>query len=610
MNTPHPELARITARIIERSKPTRSAYLALIDASRKNGPARGSLSCGNLAHGFAASPANDKLAIKAVQAPNIGIVTAYNDMLSAHQPFEAYPVFIKAAARSFGATAQVAGGVPAMCDGVTQGRPGMELSLFSRDVIAQATAVSLSHDMFDAAICLGVCDKIVPGLLIGALSFGHLPFVFVPAGPMTSGLSNKAKAAVRERYAAGNATRAELLEAESQSYHSAGTCTFYGTANSNQLLLEAMGLQLPGASFVNPGTPLRDTLTREAVARAIGMSALGDDYRPIGALVDECAIVNALVILLATGGSTNHAIHWVAVARAAGIIINWDDFNDIGNLVPLVARIYPNGDADVNHFHAAGGMAFIVRELLAAGLMHASIRTVSLGGMAAYATEPKLNSGALAYQAALTTSADEHIVRPVARPFEAHGGLRLLTGNLGRALIKVSAVKPELRRIEAPAVVVDDPKELNVLHQQNKLPQDFVAVVRFQGPRANGMPEMHSLTPLLGLLQNAGRRVGLLTDGRLSGASGKVPAAIHVTPEALCGGSLAKLRDGDMIVIDGEAGVLEVKLSAEEFATRADAPPPLMRDLDLGRTLFASNRAQVGSAEEGALSISCGVTAP
>ncbi len=604
-----PRIAAVTDRIRRRSAPTRAAYLEKIERSRRSGPARGSLSCGNLAHGFAASDVADKLAIKAIVAPNLGIVTAFNDMLSAHQPFETYPAIIKDAARRAGGTAQVAGGVPAMCDGVTQGRPGMELSLFSRDVIAQATAIALCHDMFDAAICLGVCDKIVPGLLIGALAFGHLPVIFAPAGPMTSGMDNKAKAAVRERYAAGQATRAELLEAESASYHSAGTCTFYGTANSNQTLLEAMGLQLPGASFVNPGTPLREALTRAATRQVLSCTALGQDYRPIGRLVDERAIVNALAMLLATGGSTNHTIHWIAVARAAGIVINWDDFEAIGQAVPLLTHIYPNGSADVNHFQAAGGVAFLIRELTAAGLMHADSATMAPGqrGMAAYAEEPQLRDGALRYAPAPAVSGDEAVVRTVARPFEAHGGLRLLTGNLGRSLIKVSAVKPEFRRIEAPAVVVDDPKELNVLYKAGQLPPDFVAVVRFQGPRANGMPEMHSLAPLLGMLQGKGGKVALVTDGRLSGASGKFPAAIHITPEALDGGPLARVRTGDRVLLDGEGGVLDVRVPPAEFAARPLAQRPETGPLDLGRSLFGGNRAAVGSAEEGATSISCGI---
>lgn len=606
-------LAAITAKIIERSEPTRKAYLDFIADSKRtrlNGPARGSLSCGNLAHGFAASEPADKLAIKQVNAPNIGIVTAYNDMLSAHQPFEAYPAFIKAAAREFGATAQVAGGVPAMCDGITQGRPGMELSLFSRDVIAQATAVALSHDMFDAVVCLGVCDKIVPGLLIGALAFGHLPFVFVPAGPMMSGLSNKAKVEVRERYADGRATREELLEAESASYHSAGTCTFYGTANSNQALLEAMGMQLPGTSFINPGTPLRQALTRHSTERAIAMTALGQDYRPIGELVDERAVVNAIVMLTATGGSTNHTIHWVAVARAAGIIINWDDFDAIGKIIPLMTHIYPNGDADVNHFHAAGGLPFVIRELIQAGLMHADTKTIAAGtrGMASYTQEPTLTAeGSLHYQDCVAHSADTTVVRGVENPFEKHGGMKLLEGNLGRALIKTSAVKPEYRRITAPAVVVSEPKELNRMHKAGTLPHDFVAVVRFQGPRANGMPEMHSLSPLLGLLQGSGHRVALVTDGRLSGASGKVPAAIHVTPETLCGGALARVCDGDIITIDGETGEFHLHIDAATFAARHPVTLNPNMAMDLGRTLFALNRANVGSAEEGALSISCAV---
>lgn len=605
----HPRLTEVTERIKKRSADSRAAYLAFITHSQRTGPARGSLSCGNLAHAFAASGA-DKLRIKTVATPNIGIVTAFNDMLSAHQPFEHYPAIVKEAARAAGATAQVAGGVPAMCDGVTQGRPGMELSLFSRDVIAQATAIALSHDMFDGAICLGVCDKIVPGLLIGALSFGHLPFIFAPAGPMTSGISNKQKSQVRERYALGTATRAELLEAESASYHSAGTCTFYGTANSNQTLLEAMGLQLPGASFVNPGTPLRDALTRAATTRVIAATALAGDYRPIGRLVDERAIVNALVMLLATGGSTNHTIHWVAVARAAGIIINWDDFDDIGAVVPLLTRIYPNGEADVNHFAAAGGTAFVMRELMDAGMLHADVETMAEGvSLRAYTREPHLQNNALIYREGVANSADESVVRPVAQPFETQGGLRLLKGNLGRSLMKISAVKPEHRRIEAPAVVVDDPKELNLLHKAGKLPRDFVAIVRFQGPRANGMPEMHSLAPLFGNLQNEGRHVALVTDGRLSGASGKFPAAIHVTPEALDGGALARIQTGDMVTLDGETGVLDVRLTPAEFAARTNATRATPTHLDLGRTLFAGNRAQVGSAEEGALSISCVVNA-
>ncbi len=601
----HPRIQEITERIRQRSAPLRRAYLEGIDATHRDGPQRTRLSCGNLAHAFAACGPTDKGRLRADATPNLGIVTSYNDMLSAHQPFEHYPEIVRDTARALGATAQVAGGVPAMCDGVTQGRPGMELSLFSRDAIAQATAISLSHDMFDAALYLGVCDKIVPGLLIGALAFGHLPAVFVPAGPMTPGIPNKKKAEVRERYAAGEATREELLEAESASYHGPGTCTFYGTANSNQVLLEAMGLQLPGTSFVNPDQPLREVLTRAATERALRITALGSDYRPIGHLVDERAIVNAMAALMATGGSTNHTIHWVAVARAAGIVLTWDDIDQISQTVPLLARVYPNGEADVNRFAAAGGIQFVFRELLEAGLMH-DLPTIVPGGMQAYCDEPRSNDGQLDYVPGLAKSADESVVRPVAQAFEPQGGLRLLRGNLGRALIKTSAVKPEYRHIEAPAVVVDDPRALNKLHAAGVLPQDFVAVVRYQGPRANGMPELHSLAPLLGLLQNQGRRVALVTDGRLSGASGKIPAAIHVTPEAARGGPLGKLREGDMICLDAEAGILEVRVPAEEWAMREQAPNTTPSALDIGRSLFAVSRDVVTPADQGALSISCG----
>ncbi|CAN5176742.1 phosphogluconate dehydratase [soil metagenome] len=615
----HPILHEITERIRARSRRTREAYIEGIEAMRAAGPSRHRLSCANLAHGFAAAE-GDKPRLRGDATPNLGSITASNDMPSAHQPFEDYPSRIRAVERALGATAQVAGGVPAMCDGVTQGRAGMDLSLFSRDVIAQATAIGLSHDMFDAVLCLGVCDKIVPGLLIGGLAFGHLPMVFAPAGPMTPGLSNKQKAEVRERFAAGLATREELLEAEAASYHSPGTCTFYGTANSNQVLLEAMGLQLPGASFVNPGTPLRDALTDAATTRALALTDLGNDYRPIGRLVDEHAIVNAIVALAATGGSTNHTIHWIAVARAAGIVLTWDDMDAIAQVVPLLARVYPNGAADVNRFSAAGGIGFVFRELLDAGLMHGDIATIADGGMADYAREPRLlgagvseaglPGGGLTWVDGPAVSGDETVVRPASHPFEATGGLRLVQGKLGRAMMKLSAVVPEQRIIEAPAVVVDNPQALNRLHAADALPRDFVAVVRFQGPRANGMPEMHSLTPLLGMMQNQGRRVALVTDGRLSGASGKIPAAIHVTPEAAARGPLARLRDGDVIRIDGEAGVLEVLVDAEEFAARRpdrDTTPPAQ---DLGRNLFAFNRAMASPADQGALSISCGPLLP
>ena len=602
----HPKFHAITERIRQRSAASRAAYLAGVEAAHRQGPNRTRLSCGNLAHAFAASGNTDKRRLRTEPTPNLGIVDAYNDMLSAHQPFETYPPLIRETARSLGATAQVAGGVPAMCDGVTQGRAGMELSLFSRDVIAQATAVSLSHDMFDGVLCLGVCDKIVPGLLIGTLAFGHLPTIFVPAGPMTPGIPNKQKAEVRERYAAGEATREELLEAESSSYHAPGTCTFYGTANSNQVLLEAMGVQLPGASFVNPGTPLRDALTRAATQRALRITALGNDYRPLGRLIDERAIVNALAALMATGGSTNHTIHWVAVARAAGIHLTWDDMDALSQIVPLLARVYPNGDADVNRFAAAGGTQFVFRELMDAGLMHDDLPTVVPGGMRAYCDEPRLSGNALDYAPGIAHSGDETVLRPASNPFEAQGGLRLLRGNLGSSLIKLSAVKPEYRSITAPAVVVDAPQALNKLHAAGLLPHDFVAVVRYQGPRANGMPELHSLAPLLGMLQNQGRRVALVTDGRLSGASGKIPAAIHVTPEAARGGALARLREGDVIRLDGEAGVLEALVDADEWNAREAAANTSPAAHDLGRNLFALNRRHVAPADHGALSISCG----
>ena len=601
----HPVLHDVTERIRRRSRASRAAYLAGIDAMHQAGPSRSRLSCGNLAHGFAACGPTDKSRLRGEATPNLGIITAYNDMLSAHQPYEPYPALIREHARTLGATAQVAGGVPAMCDGVTQGRAGMELSLFSRDVIAQATAIGLSHDMFDSTVHLGICDKIVPGLLLGALAFGHLPAIFIPAGPMTPGIPNKTKAEVRERYAAGEATREELLEAEASSYHAPGTCTFYGTANSNQVLLEAMGVQLPG-SFANPGTSLRDALTRAATERALRISGLGDDYRPLGRLIDERAIVNAVVALMATGGSTNHTIHWVAVARAAGIVLTWDDMDRLSQVVPLLARVYPNGEADVNRFHAAGGVGFVFRELLDAGLMHGDIETVLPGGMRAWCDEPTLSDGALGFVPTVATSGDEAVVRPATRPFEAQGGLRLLRGNLGRSLIKLSAVKPEYRTIEAPAVVVDDPRALNKLHAAGLLPQDFVAVVRYQGPKANGMPELHSLAPLLGMLQNQGRRVALVTDGRLSGASGKIPAAIHLTPEAARGGAIAKLREGDIVRLDGEAGTLEALVDAAEWDAREPAPNTSHCAWDVGRNLFAFNRAMVSPADQGALSISCG----
>ncbi|AAF83872.1 phosphogluconate dehydratase [Xylella fastidiosa] len=607
---PHPNIQAVTDHIRQRSATTRTNYLAGIDAALRDGPSRSRLSCGNLAHGFAACGTADKERLREAITPNLGIITAYNDMLSAHQPFEHYPDIIRNTARVLGATAQVAGSVPAMCDGVTQGRAGMELSLFSRDNIAQSTAIGLSHDMFDAAIYLGVCDKIVPGLLIGALAFGHLPAAFVPAGPMPSGIPNKQKAEIRERYAAGQATRAELLAVEAASYHAPGTCTFYGTANSNQVLLEAMGVQLPGASFVSPGTPLREALTQAATERVLHITALGQDFRPIGRLIDERAIVNAIVALMATGGSTNHTIHWIAVARAAGILLTWDDMDRISQTVPLLARVYPNGEADVNRFHAAGGTAFVFRELMDAGLMYDDLPTIVAGGMRAYTQEPHLHHGTLGYNPSPTTSTDASVVRPVTHPFEPQGGLRLLRGNLGRALIKLSAVKPEYRAIEAPAVVIDTPQTLHKLHAAGALPKDFILVVRYQGPRANGMPELHSLAPLLGLLQNQGRRIALVTDGRLSGASGKFPAAIHLTPEAARGGPIGRIREGDLLRLDGEAGILEALVPTTEWETRTPAPNTATTSNDLGRNLFAINRQVVGPADQGGLSISCGPAPP
>ncbi|MGQ0501088.1 MAG: phosphogluconate dehydratase [Panacagrimonas sp.] len=598
----NPVVAAVTQRIRQRSAPTRGAYLARMAAARESGTARGRQGCTNLAHAFAASEPDDKQKLRASRWPNIGIVSAYNDMLSAHQPFERYPALIRQAAREAFAVAQFAGGVPAMCDGVTQGETGMELSLFSRDVIAMATAVALSHNVFDAVLCLGVCDKIVPGLLIGALSFGHLPVIFVPGGPMPSGLPNSEKAKVRQLFAQGKLGRDALLESEAQSYHAPGTCTFYGTANSNQMLMEVMGLHLPGAAFVNPNTPLRDALTAAATRRVAGITALGDHYTPLCEIVDERAVVNGIVGLHATGGSTNHTIHLIAIARAAGVIIDWDDFDALSAVVPLLARIYPNGAADVNHFHAAGGMGFLIRELLAAGLLHGNIKTASGRGLEAYAEEPVLDGATLAWRAAPAQSHDTSVLRPVSAPFAADGGLRCVSGNLGRAVIKISAVKPEHRVVEAPAVVFDSQEAVQAAFKRGELRRNFVAVVRFQGPRANGMPELHKLTPPLGVLQDEGFHVALVTDGRMSGASGKVPAAIHVTPECLAGGALARVRDGDLIRLDAEAGVLEAKVDAAEWAARSVVIPDLASNQHgLGRELFASARAVVSGAEDGAM---------
>ncbi|MFA5631993.1 MAG: phosphogluconate dehydratase [Porticoccaceae bacterium] len=594
------EVRRVTDDIEHRSKPLRDDYLRLVEESRHNQPERAQLSCGNLAHGFAACEAQDKSRIRLLEAANIGIVTAYNDMLSAHNPYGDYPQHIKEYAREMACTAQVAGGVPAMCDGVIQGRPGGELGLFSRDVIAQATAVALSHQMFDGVLCLGICDKIVPGLLIGSLSFGHLPMLFVPGGPMRSGLPNKEKQRIRELYAEGKVGREELLDAEAASYHSPGTCTFYGTANSNQILMEAMGLQLPGSSFVNPDTALRAALTREATHQLLRITAQSSDYRPLGKIVDARALVNAMVALLASGGSTNHSIHLVAVARAAGLIINWDDFSRLSHVTPLLARIYPNGHADVNHFHAAGGTTYLFSQLLDAGLMHGDAQSVWGGSLADFVQEPYLRDGALAWRPTAAESRDHNILRAVSNPFDSEGGLRLLTGNLGRAVIKISAVAPAYRRVEGPAVVVPSPEALQERFERGELDRDCVVVVRFQGPQANGMPELHKLTPMLGVLLERGHKVALVTDGRMSGASGKIPAAIHLSPEAFAGGPIARIEDGDWIVLDAENGVLECTVPAQTLAQRKVAQPEGGHIRGAGRELFANFRRTVSRAEQGA----------
>ena len=600
----HMQVRAVTDRIRERSAPGRAQYLQRMEEARLRGTARASLSCTNLAHGFAASDATDKEALKLMRWPNLAIVSAYNDMLSAHQPLERYPAIIKQAARAAGAVAQFAGGVPAMCDGVTQGQPGMELSLFSRDVIAMATGVALSHNMFDAALCLGVCDKIVPGLLMGALAFGHLPVIFVPGGPMPSGVPNKEKARIRQLYAEGRVGRDQLLETEAGSYHSPGTCTFYGTANSNQMLMEVMGLHMPGAAFVPPNTPLRDALTAAAARRAAGITASGSDYLPLSRVVDEASIVNAIVGLLATGGSTNHTLHLVAMARCAGIEINWDDFSDLSAVVPLLTRIYPNGSADVNRFQIAGGTAFLIRELLDAGLLHESAVTVMGPGLRAYADEPWLDNGRLAWRPAPLLSGDLDVLRPATDPFSSHGGLQLLTGNLGRAVIKTSAMRAEHHVVEAPAVVFDDQQDVIDAFKAGRLSRDCVAVVRFQGPRANGMPELHKLTPSLASLQSRGFQVALVTDGRMSGASGSVPAAIHVTPEVRSGGPLGRVRDGDIIRLDCHAGTLEARVADEEWRGRAlPTLVPGKNDFGAGRELFATLRHAAGDAESGAISL-------
>ncbi|MCT0749370.1 phosphogluconate dehydratase [Pseudomonas aeruginosa] len=598
----HPRVLEVTRRIQARSAATRQRYLEMVRAAASKGPHRGTLPCGNLAHGVAACGESDKQTLRLMNQANVAIVSAYNDMLSAHQPFERFPGLIKQALHEIGSVGQFAGGVPAMCDGVTQGEPGMELSLASRDVIAMSTAIALSHNMFDAALCLGVCDKIVPGLLIGSLRFGHLPTVFVPAGPMPTGISNKEKAAVRQLFAEGKATREELLASEMASYHAPGTCTFYGTANTNQLLVEVMGLHLPGASFVNPNTPLRDELTREAARQASRLTTENGNYVPMAEIVDEKAIVNSVVALLATGGSTNHTLHLLAIAQAAGIQLTWQDMSELSHVVPTLARIYPNGQADINHFQAAGGMSFLIRQLLDGGLLHEDVQTVAGPGLRRYTREPFLEDGRLVWREGPERSLDEAILRPLDKPFSAEGGLRLMEGNLGRGVMKVSAVAPEHQVVEAPVRIFHDQASLAAAFKAGELERDLVAVVRFQGPRANGMPELHKLTPFLGVLQDRGFKVALVTDGRMSGASGKVPAAIHVSPEAIAGGPLARLRDGDRVRVDGVNGELRVLVDDAEWQARSLEPAPQDGNLGCGRELFAFMRNAMSSAEEGACS--------
>jgi len=600
----HERVRSVTERIRARSAGSRGEYLERTEDSRRSQVNRAALSCTNLAHGFAAMDPTEKERLRGVRWANVAIVSSYNDMLSAHRPFERFPELIKLAAREAGAVAQFAGGVPAMCDGVTQGQPGMELSLFSRDVIAMATAVALTHNMFDSALYLGICDKIVPGLLMGALAFGHLPGIFVPGGPMPSGIPNKEKARVRQLFAEGKVGRDALLESEAQSYHSAGTCTFYGTANSNQVLMEVMGLHLPGSAFVPPNTSLRDALTSAAAKRAAAITALGNDYLPIASVVDERAIVNAIVALLATGGSTNHTLHLVAIARAAGLRVDWDDFADLSEIVPLLARIYPNGGADVNHFHAAGGSGFLIRELLGSGLLHGDTTTVMGQGLGAYTREPWLSDGALAWRGVPEASGDHDVLRPMHDPFGADGGLKVLRGNLGRAVIKTSAVQPQHRVIEAPAAVFDDQESVIAAFKSGALSRDCIVVVRHQGPRANGMPELHQLTPTLSSLQSKGHKVALITDGRMSGASGAVPAAIHLTPECLAGGLLGKVQDGDIVRLDSYMGTLEVKVADATLHARS-APRPSLEGNEhgFGRELFATFRQAASDAETGAVSL-------
>ncbi|OLP55119.1 phosphogluconate dehydratase [Rhizobium rhizosphaerae] len=595
-------IAAITQRLIERSKPTREAYLERVRNAAAKSVHRSVLGCGNLAHGFAVCSPAEKQALAGDTVPNLGIITSYNDMLSAHQPFETFPAIIREAAREAGGVAQVAGGVPAMCDGVTQGQPGMELSLFSRDLIAMAAGIGLSHNMFDSTVYLGVCDKIVPGLMIAAMTFGHLPAVFIPAGPMTTGLPNDEKARVRQLFAEGKVGRDELLEAESKSYHGPGTCTFYGTANSNQMLMEIMGFHLPGASFINPGTPLREALTREATKRALAITAQGNEFTPAGEMIDERSIVNGVIGLHATGGSTNHTMHLVAMARAGGIQLTWADIAELSDIIPLLARVYPNGLADVNHFHAAGGMGFLISQLLKQGLLHDDVRTVFGHGLASYAIDVRLGeNGSVQRLPAPEVSGDPKVLATIDQPFQASGGLRMLSGNLGKAVIKISAVKPERHIIEAPAKIFHDQSELQAAFKEGTLTGNFIAVVRFQGPKANGMPELHKLTTVLGILQDRGQMVALITDGRMSGASGKVPSAIHMTPEAVEGGPIAKIQEGDIIRLDAVAGTIDVVGNAEDFAART----PVIADLSanefgMGRELFAPFRAATGPADHGA----------
>ncbi|NOT83480.1 MAG: phosphogluconate dehydratase [Methylococcaceae bacterium] len=598
----HPIIEKVTQEVINRSHETRSRYLNYINSIAKKEPIRSGMGCGNLAHGFAACSATEKADLTGIQKANIGIITSYNDMLSAHQPYKDAPDMLKTAIREAGGVAQVAGGVPAMCDGITQGQAGMELSLFSRDLIAMATAIGMSHNMFDGALYLGVCDKIVPGLLIGALSFGHLPAVFVPAGPMPSGITNKEKARARQAYAVGKIGRKELLEAESASYHSLGTCTFYGTANSNQMMMEIMGLHLPGSSFVNPYTPLRDELTKAAAKQVLKFTALGDDYRPIAHMVSEKAIINAVIGLLATGGSTNHTMHLIAIARAAGIVLNWDDFDTLSKAVPLIAKIYPNGPADVNHFHAAGGMGVLIAELLRNGLLHPDTVTVAdQRGMHSYTEEPKLIDGVLRWEKVSETSLDTEVLGTIAKPFATGGGLHVMHGNLGRGISKLSAVSEDHQIVEAPAVVFDDQEDMLSAFKRGELEKDFVAVIRYQGPRANGMPELHKLTPPLGVLQDKGFKVALVTDGRMSGASGKVPSVIHLCPECEMGGPLAKVRNGDIIALNLQTGEVNVVMDNAEFAARIPLPKATTNHhYGMGREMFGNFRLGASSAETGA----------